>query len=94
MLQTPMHGACPVTALLAAASGLVIGLFLGWLLTTTFVVAAISRAQERMQRKVRYWQAQTNYWQGQTADAYTRAERLADLLKAHGIQTELWEEQQ
>ena len=46
-------------AVVAAAEGSVIGLFLGWLLTTTFAVAAISRAQERMQRKVRYWQAQT-----------------------------------
>jgi uncharacterized membrane-anchored protein YhcB (DUF1043 family) len=76
-----------VTAVLAAAAGLVIGVFLGWLLTTTLAVAAISRAQERMQRKVRYWQAQT-------ASARTKAERLADLLEAHGIQTEPWEEQQ
>ena len=73
-------------AVIAAAAGLVIGLFLGWLLTTTFAVAAISRAQERMQRKVRYWQAQT-------ARARTKAERLADLLEAHGIQIEPWEEQ-
>ncbi|MGC1287506.1 MAG: hypothetical protein WA895_31680 [Streptosporangiaceae bacterium] len=73
-------------AVVAAAAGLVIGLFLGWLLTTTFAVAAISRAQERMQRKVRYWQAQT-------ARARTKAEQLADLLEAHGIQIEPWEEQ-
>ena len=81
-----MRGTCPVSTLLAVAC-LVIGLFLGWLLTTTFAVAAISRAQERMQRKVRYWQAQT-------ASARTKAERLANLLEAHGIQTEPWEEQE
>jgi hypothetical protein len=78
-----------VTAILWLAAGFVVGLFAGWLLLTTFAVAAISRAQERMQRKVRYWQAQT-------ASARTEAERLAHLLEAHGFQTKpgSWEELQ
>jgi hypothetical protein len=68
-----------VTAMLPLAAGLVIGLFLGWLMTATFAVAAISRSQERMQRKVRWWQAKT-------ASAQMEAERLAHLLEAHGLQ--------
>ncbi len=73
---------------LAGAAGIEIGLFLGWLLMTTFAVAAISRGQERMQRKVRWWQAKA-------ASAQMEAERLAHLLEAHGLQPgpESWEEQ-
>jgi transketolase C-terminal domain/subunit len=76
-----------VTAMLPVAAGLAIGLFLGWLLTTTFAVAAISRAQERMQRKVRYWQAETT-------SARMEAERLARLMEAHGVRPTpaSWEE--
>ena len=33
-----------------------IGFILGWLLRTILVMAQISRHQESMQRKVRYWQ--------------------------------------
>jgi hypothetical protein len=66
-------------AALALAAGFVIGLFVGWLLTTTIALAAISRSQERMQRKVRWWQART-------AGAQMEAERLAHLLEAHGLQ--------
>jgi hypothetical protein len=84
-----MCGACLVTAVLAAAAGLAFGMFLGWLLTTTVVLAAISRSQQRMQRKVLYWQTQA-------AGARTEAERLAHLLEAHGLLPEpgSWEEQQ
>jgi hypothetical protein len=73
---------------LALAAGFAIGLFLGWLLTTTVALAAISRSQQRMQRKVRWWQART-------ASAQMEAERLAHLLEAHGLQTPQgsWEEQ-
>ena len=76
-----------MTAMLPIAAGFAIGLFLGWLLTTTFAVAAISRAQERMERKVRYWQAET-------ASARMEADRLARLMEAHGIRPtpESWEE--
>jgi hypothetical protein len=78
-----------VTAVLAAAGGLVIGMFLGWLLTTTIVLAAISRSQQRMQRKVRWWQAKA-------ASAQIEAERLAHLLEAHGLYPgpRPWEERQ
>jgi len=74
-------------AMLPVAAGFAIGLFLGWLLTTTFAVAAISRSQERMQRKVRYWQAET-------AGARMEAERLARLMQAHGVRPTpaSWEE--
>ena len=43
----------------AMAAALGTGIFIGWLLTQIYATAAISRAQQRMQRKVRYWQAQT-----------------------------------
>jgi hypothetical protein len=77
-----------MTDILALAAGIVIGLFVGWLLLTIFALAAISRAQERMQRKVRYWQAQT-------ARARSENERLTEFLDAHGPQPnpESWEEQ-
>lgn len=42
----------------AMAAALGTGIFLGWLLTMVYAAAAISRAQQRMQRKVRYWQAE------------------------------------
>lgn len=64
-----------MTAILPIAAGFVIGLFLGWLLTTTYAVAAISRSQERMHRKVRYWQAEA-------ARCREESERLARLLAA------------
>ncbi len=41
---------------MAAAVGT--GMFLGWLLTVIYATAAISRAQQRMQRQVHYWQAE------------------------------------
>jgi hypothetical protein len=77
-----------MSVILALAAGIVIGLFVGWLLLTIFALAAISRAQERMQRKVRYWQAQT-------ASARSEADRLTEILEAHGLRTSLetWEEQ-
>jgi hypothetical protein len=77
-----------MNASLSLAATFVIGLFFGWLLTTTVVLAAISRAQERMQRKVLYWQAKA-------ASARTEAERLTQLLEARGLQPKpgLWEEQ-
>jgi hypothetical protein len=39
-------------------SALVTGFMLGWLLRTIIVMAEISFSQERMQRKVRYWQSE------------------------------------
>ena len=47
------------------------GLFLGWCVTMVITLALVSRSQERMQRKVRYWQAET-------ARAQAEAGRLAD----------------
>jgi hypothetical protein len=60
-------------ALLPLAAALFTGLFVGCVLMAFYADAAISRAQERMQRKVRYWQAET-------ARARRDAERLARRL--------------
>ena len=79
-----------MSAALPLAAGFVVGLFFGWLLTTSVVLAAISRSQQRMQRKVLYWQART-------AGARAEAERLTNLLEAHGLLPKppgSWEEQQ
>lgn len=46
---------------LVGVSGLVAGFITGWLLRTVFVLAQISWSQERMQRKVRYWQSEAAY---------------------------------
>jgi len=57
-----------VTAIFVVA-GIIIGLFLGWCMTMVTTFAMISRSQERMQRKVSYWQAET-------ARAQAEADRL------------------
>lgn len=77
-----------MTVMLPLAAGFVVGLFFGWLLTTTVVLAAMSRSQQRMQRKVLYWQARA-------AGARSEAERLTHLLEAHGLLPKpgSWEEQ-
>ncbi len=43
---------------LMIVAAVVMGLVLGWCLTLTVALAAMSRSQARMQRKVRYWQAE------------------------------------
>jgi hypothetical protein len=43
---------------LMIAAAIVTGLFLGWWITLTVALAAMSRSQDRMQRKVRYWQTE------------------------------------
>jgi hypothetical protein len=77
-----------MTVVLPLAAGFVVGLFFGWLLTTTVVLAAMSRSQQRMQRKVLYWQARA-------AGARSEAERLTHLLEAHGLLPKpgSWEEE-
>lgn len=37
----------------------VVGIIVGWWLTITIATVAMSYSQERMQRRVRYWQAET-----------------------------------
>lgn len=59
----------------AALASLVTGLAVGWLIRATLVMAQISRSQERMQRKVRYWQSEAAY-------ARNAAARLARYLVA------------
>jgi hypothetical protein len=59
-----------VTGIIVVA-GIIVGLFLGWCVTMVITLAVVSRSQERMQRKVRYWQAET-------ARAQAQADRLAD----------------
>jgi hypothetical protein len=65
------HAVIAVTAVACLVSGLV----MGWLTRSVLVTAQISHAQERMQRKVRYWQSET-------VRARATAERLARRLAA------------
>jgi hypothetical protein len=58
-----------VTGIVVVA-GVIMGLFLGWCVTMVITLSMVSRSQERMQRKVRYWQAET-------ARAQAEADRLA-----------------
>lgn len=74
-----MRGACSVTAVLGMAAAAIGGL-LGFALTAIYAAATISRSQERMERKVRYWQAET-------ARAREIAERLARQLSARDLWT-------
>jgi hypothetical protein len=67
---------CDMSGILAAAT-LVFGFVLGWLLRAILALAAISRSQERMQRKVRYWQSEA-------ARARSVADHLRRLLAASG----------
>jgi hypothetical protein len=55
----------------------VTGLITGWLLRTVVVMAEISRSQEQMQDKVRYWQSEALH-------ARHLAKRLARQLRALG----------
>jgi hypothetical protein len=71
---TASQRARAVTADLALAC-LVSGLIAGWLLRSIFIVAELSRVQERMQRKI-------NHWQRETARARSIAEQLACQLAA------------
>ena len=52
----------------------------GWWVTMVVVTASISVSQERMERKVRYWQAET-------ARAEAEAERLARVVIASSHKT-------
>jgi hypothetical protein len=47
-----------MTALIVVA-GILTGVFVGGCLVMAAAFAVMSRSQERMQRKVRYWQAET-----------------------------------
>ena len=75
-----VRGACSVTAALWIVTAAVIGGLLGFALTAAYAAAAMSRSQERMERKVRYWQAET-------AGAREIAERLARQLAARDLWT-------
>ena len=61
---------------LSVVAGVLIGLFLGWCMTMVITFAMISRSQERMQRKVSYWQAET-------ARAQAQADRLMGQVTPH-----------
>jgi hypothetical protein len=54
-----------MTVLLTLVAALATGLFTGGLLTTFYAQVKISRSQERMQRKVRYWQAEAGRWRAE-----------------------------
>jgi hypothetical protein len=67
-----------MTGILALAC-FVTGFIAAWLLRTVYVMAQISWSQERMQKKVRYWQ-------DEAARAHDRAARLVGQLAASGSQ--------
>jgi len=69
-----------VTAVLGMVAAAAIGGLLGFALTATYAAAAMSRSQARMERKVRYWQAET-------ARAREVAERLARQLGPRDLWT-------
>jgi hypothetical protein len=71
--ETLTTGRRTVIAVVAAAS-FITGAAVGWLLAMIAASAAMSFSQERMQRKVRYWQAETAL-----ARAQAKAERLASI---------------
>src|ERR1700727_104069 len=58
----------------------VTGLITGWFLRTVFVMAEISRSQQRMQNKIHYWQSETLYARHQAAPR-------ASLLTTRGYPT-------
>jgi hypothetical protein len=58
-----------ITATVAAA---ITGMAVGWVLALITASAAMSHSQQRMQQKVRYWQAEAAL-----ARAQAQAERLA-----------------
>jgi uncharacterized membrane protein YciS (DUF1049 family) len=60
---------------LLALAFFVTGFIAGWLLRTVFVMTQISWSQERMQRKVRYWQ-------GEAIHARAIAQQLSRQLAA------------
>ena len=66
----------------AMAAALGTGIFIGWLLTQIYATAAISRAQQRMQRKVRYWEAQTARAREETASLARRMAARGPLTDA------------
>ena len=67
-----------MTAALWIVAAAVIGGLLGFALTAAYAAAAMSRSQQRMERKVRYWQ-------GEAARAREIAERLARQLAARDL---------
>jgi hypothetical protein len=60
------------TMMAAAVASFITGAVVGWLLAMITASVAMSSSQERMQRKVRYWQAEAAL-----ARAHAKAERLA-----------------
>jgi hypothetical protein len=51
--------------MLPMAAAFVTGLFLGWVLNASKAAAAISHSQERMQRKILYWQDKVRHLEQQ-----------------------------
>jgi hypothetical protein len=70
-----------MSAVVIAAVSFLSGTLGGWWLTMVVATASISFSQERMERKVRYWQAET-------ARAEAEAERLARAVIASSGKTQ------
>ena len=67
---TRSQGGDVMTALMITAA-IVTGLVVGWWVTLTVALAAMSRSQARMQRKVRYWQVEAGRAQA-AAEQFTQ----------------------
>jgi hypothetical protein len=78
-----------VITVLMVLAGVASGLLLGACLSTAITFGMISRSQERMQRKV-------NYWQAEAAQAQAEADQLTGDVTPHrrlppGPDHEPWE---
>lgn len=54
------------------------GVFVGWLLAMIMASAAMSHSQQRMQRKVRHWQAETALARAQAKAEHLTREALTE----------------
>jgi hypothetical protein len=59
-------------------AGLMVGFVMGWLLRMIFTMAAISVSQERMQRKIHYWQSEAMLARAKAAHLGRMLEALTD----------------
>ncbi len=79
-----------MTALMITAA-IVTGLVVGWWVTLTVALAAMSRSQARMQRKVRYWQVEAGRVQA-AAEQFTQtaAEQFTQTALKQFVAPEKW----
>ena len=66
---------------IVVVAGVIMGLFLGWCVTMVITLALVSRSQERMQRKVRYWQARDRPGAGRGRPPGRRGDAACDAAR-------------